>query len=89
MPNLTCARPLTRFRCNGCNWTLAILGPGGAVVQKCPWCGCDEFGDHPPVHQGAGQSLLCDTHGEVVVQVLDGDIACDDFMDNLYCPFCR
>lgn len=88
MPPLSPARPLCRFRCTGCNWTLTVLGQHDAVVQKCPWCGCAEFGDHPPVVQGAGQALFCSTHGEVMVQVLDDSIGCDDFMDNLYCPFC-
>ncbi|BAQ74421.1 MULTISPECIES: hypothetical protein [Pseudomonas] len=88
MPTFTPARPLHRLHCAGCGWHLAILGQSEASVRKCPWCGSHEFSDQPPSRSGAGQVLQCKHHGPVVVQVLDDNIDSQDFLDNLYCPFC-
>ncbi|WP_312935914.1 hypothetical protein [Pseudomonas sp.] len=88
MPTCTPAQPLHRLNCTGCGWNLAILAQSDAPLQKCPWCGSNEFSDQPPMHEGAGQVLACKTHGSVVVQVLDATIDSEDFLDNLYCPFC-
>ncbi|WP_430444542.1 MAG: hypothetical protein ACQZ2J_26330 [Pseudomonas piscis] len=88
MPTFIPARALHRLNCTGCGWTLAILGQHEQPLQKCPWCGCNEFSAEQPARSGAGQVLECPRHGPVVVQVLDANIHSDDFLDNLYCPFC-
>ncbi|WP_296263661.1 hypothetical protein [Pseudomonas sp. UBA6562] len=88
MPTPIPAQPLNRLTCPGCGWTLAILAQTDTPISKCPWCGNNEFNDQPPTHSGAGQMLECKRHGTVVVQVLDKGIETEDFLDNLYCPFC-
>jgi len=74
--------------CGECGWTITILADTDAELTQCPWCGWDDLEISELERVGVGQRILCATHGEIVVEILEHTISIDDFFNELYCPFC-
>ena len=86
---LSKASTLHRLECGECGWTMSIYSENSADLKQCPWCRWGDLEISKLERSGAGQRLACSIHGEVVVEVLNSNISTDDFMDDMFCPFCE
>ncbi len=82
-------QPLHHLECGECGWTLTILANTTDPVCQCPWCGWDDLDISRVETKGAGQQIRCKTHGAMAVLIPSDNIETDDFINELYCPFCK
>jgi len=79
---------LHRIACGECGWNIAVYSTTDAELRQCPWCGWSDLEISTCSRHGAAARIICATHGEATVQVLDEAMHPDDFMGDLFCPFC-
>lgn len=85
---LTAAKPIHKIHCGECNWQLLITANIDDDVQCCPWCGWGDLDISHLTKSGAFQQIECERHGNITILLANETIEPDDFIDNLFCPFC-
>ena len=86
---LSPALPIKVIHCGECNWEQEIVALTEAKLESCPWCGWSNLDISNVTEKGYFQKLECSKHGKVSVLLPTKDINEEDFMDNLFCPFCK
>lgn len=86
---LTTAKPIYKIHCGECNWELLITANTDESVQCCPWCGWRDLDISHLTKSGAFQEIECKKHGKMTILLPSDTIEPEDFMDNLFCPFCH
>ncbi|GKX53939.1 hypothetical protein SOASR030_00510 [Leminorella grimontii] len=85
---LTKAKTIHKIHCGECNWTLEVVANTDADIQCCPWCGWSDLELSCLTELGGFQEIECKKHGRITVLLPDENANPDDFMDNLFCPYC-
>jgi hypothetical protein len=86
---LSPASPIKIIHCGECNWEQEIVALTKAKLESCPWCGWSDLEVDKVVEKGFFQEIECKEHGKVSVLLPTENIEQQDFMDNLFCPFCK
>lgn len=86
---LTEAKAIHKLHYGAYNWEQEILANTDAKIKCCSWCGWSDFDVNNVASEGGYQEIECEKHGKVTVVVPCSNIAPFDFLDNLFCPFCK
>jgi transcription elongation factor Elf1 len=85
---LTEAKHIQILHCGECNWEQQIISNQNNPILCCPWCGWSDLKISSIKQTGAEQTINCEKHGDIVVAIPNKEIHPDDFMNNLFCPYC-
>lgn len=83
------AKPITTLHCGACNWQQEIYSETSDKVECCSWCGWGDLEISTVKSTGGHQKINCEKHGAISISIPTDNIEPDDFMDNLFCPFCK
>ena len=83
------ATPIHKIHCGECNWEQLITSETNEELKCCPWCGWSDLEVSKASKTGGHQIIECEKHGKINVVIPSENIESDDFMDNLFCPFCE
>ena len=86
---LTGAKRVTKLHCGECNWEQLVLAQTEEALRCCPWCGWSDLEISMVSEIGGFQEIECEKHGKITVALALDNVEVDDFMDNLFCPFCE
>ena len=86
---LSSAKPIKLIHCAECNWEQEIIGSTKAKLESCPWCGWSDLETSKVSEKGFFQEIECAEHGRIYILLPTTDIEEQDFMDNLFCPYCK
>lgn len=85
---VTSAKAIHKIHCDECNWEQFIAAETDAPLKSCPWCGWNDLNISAISKLGGYPNIHCEKHGDVTVMLPNENIVENDFMDNLFCPFC-
>ena len=80
---------INSIHCGECNWKQLIISENNNEIKCCPWCGWGDLEISKLEKNGGYQIINCEEHGNITVIIPNEEIEPDDFMDNLFCPFCE
>ncbi len=83
------AKSLSRIHCGECNWEQFVAAEIDDAIKCCAWCGWSDLEISKVSKQGSFQRISSEKHGVVTVMIPNERIVPDDFMDELFCPFCE
>ena len=86
--NITPAHPIQKIHCGECNWEQIIISDTHSNIQCCSWCGFSDLEISKVTQEGAFQKIECATHGQISIAIPTNNIDTEDFLGNLYCPYC-